>query len=559
MRTAESLPDLALRLVSSRPVRTVLAALLILCLALVVMVGIGTAGKSAPPASRSVAPAVNAPAPGQAPAPAAARPLAAAPAPANAVKPYDWLQFNGDAQHSGNNTLETTVSSGNVAGLTQLFQSTLPSIADGAPVYLSGVSTSSGTRDLLFVTTKAGDVVALDAHDGHQAWIQQNPAGDCRINNGRQACYTTSSPVIGPSHQYVYSYGLDGKVHKYQVGDGTEATTGGWPEVATIKGFNEKGSSALAMATAKNGTTYLYVANSGYLGDRGDYQGHVTVINMLDGSQNIFNANCSDQTAHLGLSTDTSTCTEFQTAIWARPGVVYDPDTDRIYMATGNGSFNPSQHDWGDTVFALNPDGTGANGGPLDSYTPDNYQKLDDQDLDLGSTAPAILPVPAGSAVQHLAVQGGKDAMLRLLNLDDLSGQSGLGHMGGEVAQPLYPPQGGQVLTQPAVWVNPGDSSTWLFVADDHRLSALKLNIDGNGNPSLQVVWQKGIGASSPIVANNVLYYASSGGIQAVNPIDGTQLWSGGIGSIHWESPIVTNGILYITDESRQLTAFALP
>ena len=28
------------------------------------------------------------------------------------------------------------------------------------------------------------------------------------------------------------------------------------------------------------------------------------------------------------------------------------------------------------------------------------------------------------------------------------------------------------------------------------------------------------------------------------------------IGGIHWESPIVANGVLYITDENSQLTAY---
>ena len=63
------------------------------------------------------------------------------------------------------------------------------------------------------------------------------------------------------------------------------------------------------------------------------------------------------------------------------------------------GSFSPASpasavRNWGDSVLALNPDGTGANSQPLDSYTPTNYLDLFNGDLDLGSTAPALLPVP---------------------------------------------------------------------------------------------------------------------------------------------------------------------
>jgi hypothetical protein len=541
MRTVRHSSLLIHHSVAPWTVRAALLSALVICLGLAALMMAERTSRAATPAGR----------------PAATGSYAVAPA--GPATPYDWLQFNGDPRHSGNNTLETTISAGNVAALTTLFQATLPSIADGAPAYLSGVSTTSGTRDLLFLTTKAGDIVALDAHSGSQIWIQHNPAGSCTVNNRSQPCYTTSSPVVDPNRQFVYSYGLDGAVHKYQVGNGTEVTDGGWPEVATLKGFDEKGSSALAFATGKNGATYLYVANSGYLGDRGNYQGHVTTINLSDGSQNVFNANCSDQAVHFGQSPNAPDCSAVQTAIWARPGVVYDPDTDRVYMATGNGSFDPSQHNWGDTVFALSPNGTGSTGSPLDSYTPGNYQLLDDQDMDLGSTAPAILPAPANSSVQHLAVQGGKDGILRLLNLDNLSGQAGTGHTGGEISTTRVP-QGGLVLPQPAVWVNPGDGSSWVFVVDDSGISGLKLTVDASGNPSLQPMWKNGPGGSSAIVANNVLYYASSGNVQALNPVDGTQLWTNtGIGGIHWESPIVANGILYIADENQHVTAYSLP
>ena len=308
---------------------------------------------------------------------------------------YDWLQFNGDPQHSGNNVQETSLTVGNVNSLFQSFQVTLPAIADGAPAYLSNVSTGTGTRDLLYLTTKAGDIVALDAHTGSQVWIQHNPAGACRINNGGSVCYTTSSPAIDPSRAFVYSYGLDGKVHKYAVGSGAEVLSGGSPEVTTLKPFDEKGSPAISIATATNGTSYLYMANGGYPGDAGDYQGHVTTINLNTGAQAIFNAACSNQSVHFVEKPGTPDCADVQSAVWARPGVVYDAANNRIFFATGNGVFSPSAFDWGDTVLALNPDGASSAGSPLDTYTPANFQHLNDADLDLGSTAPAILERPA--------------------------------------------------------------------------------------------------------------------------------------------------------------------
>jgi hypothetical protein len=472
---------------------------------------------------------------------------------------YDWLQFNGDPRHSGNNTQETRISTANVATLRQGLHVTLPAVADGAPVVLSGVSTAGGVRDLVFVATTAGHILALDLHSGATVWSRQNAAGACGVNGGSTPCYTTSSPAIDPSRAYVYGYGLDGRVHKYAVGDGTEVTTGGWPELATNKPGDEKGSTPLAFATAKSGTSYLYAVNGGYIGDNGDYQGHVTAISLTDGSQHVFNAVCSDQSVHFVSAPGTPDCASVRSAVWARAAVVYDPDVDKIYFGTGNGDYAPSSHYWGDSVLALAPDGSAATGDPLDAYTPTTFAQLAATDSDLGSTAPALLPAPATSSVRHLALQGGKDALLRLLNLDNLSGQGGPGHTGGSIGAPFGVPQGGQTVTAPAVWVNPADGSTWTFVASGNGISALKVAVDSAGNPSLTTVWQGGNGGTSPIIANGVLFYASSGVVRALAPTTGAILWTGTIGGLHWQSPVVANGILLVTDQNGALTSFALP
>jgi hypothetical protein len=492
--------------------------------------------------------------------------LAAPPAAA-----YDWLQFNGDPAHSGNNPLEKAIDRNNVSTLQKKFQVMLPGGADGIPVMLRSVATASGIKDLLFITTKVGDILAVDAKSGALIWSKPHPAGSCRIiNNGGALCYTTSSPALDPNRLYVYSYGLDGFVHKHQVGDGTEVLTGGWPQLATLKGFDEKGSSPLSFATA-NGATYLYAVHGGYPGDAGDYQGHVTAINLATGAQNVFNTMCSNTAAHLAHTGTSPSCATARSAIWSRPGVVYDAGTNRIFMGTGNGSYD-SVSNWSESVIALNPNATGAAGKPIDVFTPATFQQLDYADADLGSTAPAILPVPANSSVQHLAVQAGKDGLLRLINLANLSGQGGPGHTGGEVQGAFPVPQGQQVvLTQPAVWVNPADGATWTFVTNGAGISGLRLQVAANGTPSLVTQWQIAqvvpspiVGGTSPIVANNILYAASSGALRARDPTTGAVLWTSTtttaqISGIHWESPIVANGIVYMMDESSNLTAYAPP
>lgn len=468
---------------------------------------------------------------------------------------YDWLQFDGSGTHSGSNTAESVLSAQSVVHLHRVIHVHLPSVADGAPAFLSGVSTQAGTRSLLFLTTHAGHILALDAGTGSTVWSHQYPAGSCTINGGGNPCYTTSSPAVGPKRGFVYAYGLDGRVHKLAVGSGKETVGGGWPEVATVKPWDEKGSAALSIATSRAGIPYLYVANGGYPGDAGDYQGHITAINLTNSRQNVFNTLCSNKgSVHFG----SGACGSVQSAVWARAAVVYDPDTDRIYFSTGNGSFNPAQHNWGDSVLALSPDAHSVNGNPVDSYTPADYQQLDNSDADLGSTAPAILPAPASSHVKHLGVQSGKDQRLRLINLDNLSGRGGPGFTGGEVGSVIDVPQGGEVLTQPAVWKD-AQGRVWVFVANSNGISGLTLTVNAStGIPALHPIWTNGNGGTSPVVANGVLYYAGGSAVRALNPTTGKQLWSDtSLGGIHWESPIVANGRLYVTDGNGYLNGYA--
>lgn len=485
---------------------------------------------------------------------------------AGAAQASDWPVFGYDTAHSGNNVGETTIGAANVAQLVPAYAGTvnLSSNVDSAPVYLHGVATAGGARNLLFFLSKNGKIMAIDAADGSEVWSHQT--------TGTQP--TTASPVIDPGRQFVYSYGTDGKAHKYQVGDGTEITSGGWPQTITLKTSAEKGASGLTI-TSSGGANHLIVVTDGYIGDGGDYQGHLVAIDLASGARNVFNAMCSNLAALLAQGGCPS---GRMSGIWGRGGATFDPASGRLYIATGNGNFNAHTggFNWGDSVLALAPDGSGSGAGlPRDSYTPSNFQSLDDTDTDLGSTSPVVLPTPAGSAVRHVGLQVGKDAVLRVLDLDDLSG-SGIVfadgfdgtrravHVGGELQALAVPQGGGGMREQPAVWTNGGDGSGWLFVGNRQGLSGLQLGLDGNHKPMLTSRWTQQTASTSPVVANGVLYSASGCGggtcIVARNPTSGSVLWtSPAIGAVHWQSPIVVDGAVYVTVNSGQLWKFTLP
>lgn len=461
----------------------------------------------------------------------------------------DWTQFGYDASGTRNNPAETRVNTSTVAGLHLLWRTKLPDIADSTPALLHELRFPDGsTHNVLYLTTKEGSLVALDADSGTHLWTKTNPTFDPNKP-------TTSSPVVDPTHNVVYSYGLDGRVHIYDAITGRELRGGGWPVLVTNMRTSEKGSSALNIA---NG--FLYVTTASWGGDAPPFQGHVVVIKLSDGTTHVFNAVCSDRT-HLLKPGE---CRDNGAGIWARPGVVVDPATGNIFFATGNGLYSADWggHDWGDTVLELTGDGTSV----VDSYTPSKPNDLYTQDQDLGSSDPALLPAIPASKTPYLAVQAGKEGVLRLLNRQNLSGRGGPGHTGGEL-QTVDAPSHCPVLTQPAVWTDPAGGTVWVFVANGCAIGGYQVKVSAAGKPALRLAWTVPVGATSPIIAGGVLFAATTGNkeLLAVNPSNGSQLWTshgrhagGSIGYTHWENPIVVDGRLYCTDEDGSLVAYGL-
>src|SRR5439155_901092 len=138
------------------------------------------------------------------------------------------------------------------------------------------------------------------------------------------------------------------------------------------------------------------------------YQGHVAAISAGGGRiVHIWNSLCSNRHALIAPSS----CPESDSAIWARSGAVVQPGTGNILVATGNGRFDGRRY-WGDSTLMLSPRAVRL----LHNWTPRNQAELNSGDVDLGSTAPALL-----SATR--AVQSGKDGLLRLLRLPALGGR----------------------------------------------------------------------------------------------------------------------------------------
>src|SRR5437762_6175720 len=89
----------------------------------------------------------------------------------------DWLTWGYDQERSGWNRAETTLSKENVSRLVLLWSAQLPvpprEIALStltAPLVVEGVTTSQGSRTLVFVVGSDDTVFAIDADSGKVVW-----------------------------------------------------------------------------------------------------------------------------------------------------------------------------------------------------------------------------------------------------------------------------------------------------------------------------------------------------------------------------------------------------
>jgi outer membrane protein assembly factor BamB len=456
----------------------------------------------------------------------------------------DWPVFGHDPARSGVDVGDQVLNVKNVNHLRARWQISFGggAVADSTPILLDSVPFRGKKRRMLFQTAKNGVTFGIDAFSGHIVWRF--------ATHGPKI--TTSTPAADPGGAAIYVPGVDGFVRKVDAATGHELSAPGFPDRITRMRQTEKDASPLNIA---NG--YLYATTSGYLGDAPPYDGHVVGVRLSDGARNVFNSLCSDDRM---LPTPTS-CSYSDSGIWSRGGAVVDPDpamNGQVYVATGNGDFDANQggHNYGDSVIGLTGDALAIVG----NYTPADYKRLDQNDLDLGSTSPALFPRRPSSNTPLMLVQGGKDQILRLVDRNPLPGVAGeLQEI--SLSSPLF--------STPAVWTDSANR-IWIFVGFPQAVDAYRLNTVG-GSSRLTSIWhstpgQTGGEGTSPVVSNGIVFVAFDNAVVALNATNGSELWTSAmpsagktIGPVHWESPIVVNGWVYCSDENGNLTAYALP
>src|SRR5580698_6788241 len=253
----------------------------------------------------------------------------------------------------------------------------------------------------------------------------------------------------------------------------------------------------------------VYVPFGGLDGDCSDYKGRV-VGAPVSGS---------------GPVVSFTTANQRQAGIWAPAGESVRDGS--LYVATGNG-MPYNQVDDSDSVLRLSP-GLAVQG----RFTPANFVALSSGDLDLGSTAPALLP-------DGLVFQVGKQGTGYVLD------GSRLGGTGGEL--------GSSDLCEGGFGGDAVDGSTVVFSC----YTSLRA-IDVTPAAGIHILWSvTSYAAGPPIIAGGVVWDVSRAGLlSGFRLSDGKSVFSAATGPVVTDFPSLTaSGSRLVVPEGDKVVSY---
>lgn len=245
-------------------------------------------------------------------------------------------------------------------------------------------------------------------------------------------------------------------------------------------------------------------------------------------------------------------------------------DSGNIYLTVGNGTVDGT--DYGESFLKLSPTNSGTRMNVSSYFIPLNWPTLNSTDADLGSAGLLLIP---GTT---LAISGGKQGLLYLVNRDSMGGiSSGL---------QSWSVGGGQIHGGPVWWTGPNGSFMYIWADSGNRLRQYQftnlfntaayaqgatgggsgsdggiLSLSANGtNAGTAIIWatvNRTSDANQSVVAGTLHAYSA----QNV----GLELWNSDmvardtLGNLaKFVPPTVANGKVYVATFSGRLNIYGL-
>jgi hypothetical protein len=488
----------------------------------------------------------------------------------------DVLTYHNDNARTGQNLNETILNTSNVNMNTfgKLFTLPADGKVDAQPLYVSNLTMSTGTHNVVFVATEHDSVYAYDADRGALLWRVtvlnpgETPSDDRGCSQVTPEIGVTATPVIdrssGPDGTiYLVAMSKDSsgnyhqRLHALDITTGAEEFGGPVEIRATYPGTGDEGNGSTLTFDPKQHkerASLLLLNNIVYMGwsSHCDDNPYTAWIMGYDEGTLV-------QTRLLNITPNGS-----EGSIWQSGAGLAADSASNIYFLTANGTADttvnaqgfPGSGDYGNAFMKLSAGSSAL--AVADYFNMFNTVSESNADEDLGSGGALVLPdmTDSSNVTWHLAVGAGKDQNIYLVNRDNM-GQFNSGN--NRIYQQLSTPLAGGEFGMAAYFNN----AIYYGSAGDNLKMFPFANARLTG-PSSQTLTAFGYPGTTPSVsangsANGIVWAAENTTTAVLHAYDAanlaTELYNSnqapkgrdhfGAGN-KFISPMVANGKVYV-------------
>lgn len=390
--------------------------------------------------------------------------------------------YHNDLSRDGANPQELALTPSNVntSSFGKLFSCSVDGAIYAQPLWVSRLMVKGVIHNAVFVATEHDSLFAFDADaspctplwsvslidsahggTGHESTVPDGTSGNLVGQGGGDTAPevgVTGTPVIDPARAilFVVSKSMNAagsmfyqRLHAIDLGSGNEKAGSPVTIAATYPGVGDGGVAVIFNPQTENQRPGLALVNGTVYVAWGSHEDERPYYGWMMGYH-------YDGAALVRSYTWNAAPDATEAGIWMSGAAPAADSAGNLYVITGNGGFDATNtaardDDYGDSFLQLS---AGLN--VLQYFTPTD--QLSDQiyNNDFGAGAAAVLAdIPAGGGVLHLALAGGKDGNLYVLNRDSLGGfgdQNAWQEISVGTEGSLSTANPGVIFGTPAIW-----------------------------------------------------------------------------------------------------------